>query len=110
MCSWQEPSPGLRERKESIDAELKSLLSPMEEKEEERVVGGKRPSIAVHVCLSLAVFRVLSLCGTLAITDTIPFPPLSSLPPLTSYPPPFHLFLSHICSSSPPLPTHNTLL
>ena len=33
--------------------------------------------------------RVLSSYGTLAITDTIPFPPLfpSSLPPLTSYPP-----------------------
>ena len=30
----------------SIDAELKSLLSPMEEKEEGRVVRGKRPSIA----------------------------------------------------------------
>ena len=44
--SEEELSPGLRERKESIDAELKSLLSPMEEKEEERVVGGKRPSIA----------------------------------------------------------------
>ena len=43
--SEEELSPGLRERKESIDAELKSLLSPMEEKEE-RVVGGKRPSIA----------------------------------------------------------------
>ena len=35
MCSLQ---------KKSIDAELKSLLSPM--KEEERVVGGKRWSIA----------------------------------------------------------------
>ena len=41
----EESSPGLRERKESIDAELKGLLSPMEE-EEGRVVGGKRPSIA----------------------------------------------------------------
>ena len=41
----EELSPGLRERKESIDAELKRLLSPMEEKEEGRVVGGKRPSI-----------------------------------------------------------------
>lgn len=66
--SEEELSHGLRERKESIDAELKSLLSPMEEKEEGRVVGGKRPSIAemkaemyvhcimdpacvVHVCL-----------------------------------------------------------
>ena len=66
--SEEELSPGLRERKESVDAELKSLLSPMEEKEEGRVVGGKRPSIAemkaemyvhcimdpacvVHVCL-----------------------------------------------------------
>ena len=64
----EELSPGLRERKESIDTELKSLLSPMEEREEGRVVGGKRPSIAemkaemyvhcimvptcvVHVCL-----------------------------------------------------------
>ena len=58
---------GLRERKESIDTELKSLLSPMEEKEEGRVVGGKRPSIAemkaemyvhciiVSTCLSLAI-------------------------------------------------------
>ena len=72
--SEEELSSGLRERKESIDADLKSLLSPMEEKEEERVVGGKRPSIAemkaemyvhcimvptcvVHVCLSLAVFK-----------------------------------------------------
>ena len=44
--SGEELSPGLRERKESVDAELKSLLSPMEEKEEGRVVGGKRPSIA----------------------------------------------------------------
>ena len=42
----EESSPGLRERKESIDAELKGLLSPMEEEEEGRVVGGKRPSIA----------------------------------------------------------------
>ena len=43
----EESSPDLmRERKESIDAELKSLLSPMEEEEEGRVVGGKRPSIA----------------------------------------------------------------
>ena len=42
----EELSPGLRERKESIDAELKGLLSPMEEEEEGRVVGGKRPSIA----------------------------------------------------------------
>ena len=41
----EESSPDLRERKESVDAELKSLLSPMEE-EEGRVVGGKRPSIA----------------------------------------------------------------
>ena len=46
MRSEEESSPGLRERKESIDAELKSLLSPTEEKEEERVVGGKRPTIA----------------------------------------------------------------
>ena len=44
--SEEELSHGLRERKESIDAELKSLLSPMEEKEEGRVVGDKRPSIA----------------------------------------------------------------
>ena len=44
--SEKELSPGLRERKESIDAELKSLLSPIEEAEEGRVVGGKRPSIA----------------------------------------------------------------
>ena len=43
----EESSPGLmRERKESIDAELKGLLSPMGEEDEGRVVGGKRPSIA----------------------------------------------------------------
>ena len=36
----------MRERKESIDAELKGLLSPMEGEDEGRVVGGKRPSIA----------------------------------------------------------------
>ena len=44
----EESSPDLmRERKESIDAELKGLLSPMEEEEERgKVVGGKRPSIA----------------------------------------------------------------
>ena len=42
----EESSPGLRERKKSIDAELEGLLSPMEEEEEGRVVGGKRPSIA----------------------------------------------------------------
>ena len=42
----EESSTDLRERKESIDAELKGLLSPMEEEEKGRVVGGKRPSIA----------------------------------------------------------------
>ena len=42
--SAEESSPDPRERKKPIDAELKSLLSPMEE--EERVVGGKRLSIA----------------------------------------------------------------
>ena len=63
--SEDELSPGLRERKESVDAELKTLLFPMEEKEEGRVVGGKRPNIAemkaevyvhcimVPTCLSL---------------------------------------------------------
>ena len=43
----------------------------------------------VLCCTCMFVSRVLSSYGTLAITDTIPFPPLfpSSLPPLTSYPP-----------------------
>ena len=43
--SAEESSPDPKERKKSIDAELKSLLSPMEE-EEERVVWSKRLSIA----------------------------------------------------------------
>ena len=41
MRSEEESSPSLRERKESIDAELKSLLSPTEEKEEGELSEGR---------------------------------------------------------------------
>ena len=83
------------------DAELKSLFSPMEKREEGRVVGGKRPSIAemkaemyvhcimflpvLHMLVSSSLFMVLSMCGTLAITDIILSSLLSPSPRFISY-------------------------
>ena len=48
MGSGEESSPGLRERKESIDAELKSLLSSMDGRKRRRELSEGRGQVLLR--------------------------------------------------------------